>query len=71
MGETFDQNDPLQRTSFTAKDNVARGAILSGVPAQDAAMVGQEKTAHTRWNRFIDKQTKREYSNYIVVCAEV
>ncbi|GMF24219.1 unnamed protein product [Phytophthora fragariaefolia] len=61
VDRTFDQSDPLLRTSFEMKDNVAREAILSGVPAQDAEMICQEETAFAMWNRFVDKQTKREY----------
>ncbi|KAE8903564.1 hypothetical protein PF005_g12945 [Phytophthora fragariae] len=67
---TIDPSDPLLRASFEAKDNIAREAILSGVPAQDAEMICQEETARAMWNRFVDKQTKREYSNYIFARAE-
>ncbi|KAG6623565.1 Retrovirus-related Gag-pol Polyprotein [Phytophthora cinnamomi] len=67
---TFDQNDLMLRSSFALKDNVACEAILSGVPAHDAEMICQEDTAQAMWNRFVDKQTKREYSNYIFARAE-
>ncbi|KAE9351179.1 hypothetical protein PF008_g6079 [Phytophthora fragariae] len=67
---TIDPSDPLLRASFEAKDNIAREAILSGVPAQDAEMICQEETARAMWNRFVDKQTKRVYSNYIFARAE-
>ncbi|OWY95135.1 hypothetical protein PHMEG_00034940, partial [Phytophthora megakarya] len=53
---TFDHSDPLRQMEFDAKDNVARKAILSDCKAM--------------WNRFVDKQTKREYSNYIFARAE-
>lgn len=56
--------------NFDAKDNAAREAILSGVSAQDAEMICQEATAEAMWNRFVDRQTKREYANYIFVRAE-
>ncbi|KAE9198903.1 hypothetical protein PF002_g6981 [Phytophthora fragariae] len=61
---------PSAVAGLAAKDNVAREAILSGVPAQDAEMICQEDTAQAMWNRFVDKQTKREYSNYIFARAE-
>ncbi|KAG2789921.1 hypothetical protein PC129_g8814 [Phytophthora cactorum] len=48
-----------------ARDNAAREAILYGVPAAEAEMICQEVTAEVMWNRFVDRQTKREYSNYI------
>ncbi|KAE8986047.1 hypothetical protein PR002_g22463 [Phytophthora rubi] len=67
---TIDQSGPLLSASFEAKDNIAREAILSVVPAQDAEMICQEETARSMWNRFVDKQTKREYSNYIFARAE-
>ncbi|OWY98593.1 hypothetical protein PHMEG_00030606 [Phytophthora megakarya] len=67
---TSDPSDPIQQISFEARDNVAREAILSGVPAQDAEMICQEDTAQAMWTRFVDKQTKREYSNYIFDRAE-
>ncbi|KAK1935617.1 hypothetical protein P3T76_010312 [Phytophthora citrophthora] len=66
----FDHSDPLLGASFSVRDNVVREAILSGVPAQDAEMICQEDTAQAMWNRFVDKQTKREYSNYIFARAE-
>ncbi|EEY59684.1 uncharacterized protein PITG_12273 [Phytophthora infestans T30-4] len=56
---------------FEVKDNMAREAILSGVSAFDAAMICQEETAQAMWNSFVDKQTKREYSNYIFARAEL
>ncbi|GMF30505.1 unnamed protein product [Phytophthora fragariaefolia] len=49
---TFDQSDPLLRTSFEMKDNVVREAILSGVPAQDAEMICHEETAFAMWNLY-------------------
>ncbi|EGZ22894.1 hypothetical protein PHYSODRAFT_480386 [Phytophthora sojae] len=33
-------------------------------------MICQEDTAKAMWTRFVDKQTKREYSNYIFARAE-
>ncbi|GMF23407.1 unnamed protein product [Phytophthora fragariaefolia] len=35
-----------------------------------AEMICQEETDFAMWNRFVDKQTKREYSNYIFARAE-
>ncbi|GMF39837.1 unnamed protein product [Phytophthora fragariaefolia] len=63
---SIDRCDPC----FAAKDNLAREAILYGVAAQDAEMICQEDTAQAMWTRFVDKQTKREYSNYIFARAE-
>lgn len=64
------RNATVPRLNFGAKDNAAREAILSGVSAQDAEMICQETTAEAMWNRFVDRQTKREYANYIFVRAE-
>eukprot|EP00644_Phytophthora_capsici_P014535 jgi/Phyca11/52400/gw1.54.201.1 len=33
-------------------------------------MICQEDTARAMWERFVDKQTKREYSNYIFARSE-
>uniref|UniRef100_M4B553 Uncharacterized protein n=1 Tax=Hyaloperonospora arabidopsidis (strain Emoy2) TaxID=559515 RepID=M4B553_HYAAE len=33
-------------------------------------MICQEETGQAMWNRFVDKRTKREYSNYIFARAE-
>ncbi|GMF44882.1 unnamed protein product [Phytophthora fragariaefolia] len=57
--------DPQGLISFAARDNAAREAILHGVPAADAEMICQELSAEAMWSRFVDRQTKREYSNYI------
>ena len=62
--------DPTLQISFVAKDNIDREAILSGVSADDAEMICQEDTARAMWKRFVDKQTKREYSNYIFARAK-
>ncbi|OWZ08978.1 hypothetical protein PHMEG_00018399 [Phytophthora megakarya] len=56
--------------NLNAKDNIAAEAILSGVPADDAEMICQEETAQAMLNRFVDKQTKREYFNYIFARSE-
>ncbi|OWY95199.1 hypothetical protein PHMEG_00034861, partial [Phytophthora megakarya] len=66
----LDMNDHGQEAIFRAKDNIAREAILSGVPEEDAEMICQEETAQAMWNHFVDKQTKREYSNYIFARTE-
>ncbi|CAI5705526.1 unnamed protein product [Peronospora farinosa] len=52
-------------TQFALMDNVAHGAILHGIPTADAELVFHETSAHAMWSRFVDKQTKREYANYI------
>eukprot|EP00644_Phytophthora_capsici_P014768 jgi/Phyca11/573417/estExt2_Genewise1.C_PHYCAscaffold_530191 len=59
------RNDPFPLLDFDAKDNAAREAIMAGVPAADGEMICQEEAAESMWNRFIDKQTKREYSNFL------
>ncbi|GMF40654.1 unnamed protein product [Phytophthora fragariaefolia] len=61
---------PQGLISFAARDNAAREAILHGVPAADAEMICQELSAEAMWSRFVDRQTKREYSNYIVTRDE-
>ncbi|OWZ16541.1 LOW QUALITY PROTEIN: Retrovirus-related Gag-pol Polyprotein [Phytophthora megakarya] len=66
----LDLSDHGQEAIFRVKDNIAREAILSGVPEEDAEMICQEETAQAMWNRFVDKQTKREYSNYIFARTE-
>ncbi|RMX68176.1 hypothetical protein DD238_007816 [Peronospora effusa] len=43
-------------------DNVARGAILNGIPTADAELVCHEASAHAMWSRFVDKKTKRSYA---------
>lgn len=43
---------------------------MPGVPAEDAEMICQEETDQAMWNFFVNKQTKREYSNYIFARAE-
>ncbi|GMF25089.1 unnamed protein product [Phytophthora fragariaefolia] len=63
---SIDRCDPC----FAAKDNFAREAILYGVAAQDAEIICQEDTVQAMRTRFVDKQTKREYSNYIFARAE-
>ncbi|KAE8999538.1 hypothetical protein PR003_g4090 [Phytophthora rubi] len=63
---SIDRCDP----SFAVKGNLAREAILYGVVAQDAEMICQEDKAQAMWTRFVDKQTKRECSNYIFARAE-
>ncbi|KAE9317433.1 hypothetical protein PR003_g18478 [Phytophthora rubi] len=50
---------------FDARDNAARDAILRGVPDADAERICHEASAKDMWTRFEDKQTKREYANYI------
>ncbi|CAI5728837.1 unnamed protein product [Peronospora farinosa] len=52
-------------TQFALMDNVARGTILHGILTADAELVCHEASAHAMWSRFVDKQTKREYANYI------
>ncbi|KAG3080002.1 hypothetical protein PC121_g6792 [Phytophthora cactorum] len=50
---------------FALMDNIARGAILHGVPTADAELICHETNAHAMWTRFVNKRTKREYANYI------
>ncbi|EGZ07444.1 hypothetical protein PHYSODRAFT_410648, partial [Phytophthora sojae] len=50
---------------FDARDNATREAILRGVPEGDAEMICHEKSAREMWIRFENKQTKREFANYI------
>ncbi|ETP21259.1 hypothetical protein F441_05158 [Phytophthora nicotianae CJ01A1] len=52
-------------TQFAMMDNIARGAILHGVPTADAELIGHEMNAHEMWTRFGNMQTKREYASYI------
>ncbi|ETN12588.1 hypothetical protein PPTG_22507 [Phytophthora nicotianae INRA-310] len=52
-------------TQFAMMDNIARGAILHGVPTADAELICHEMNAHEMWTRFGNMQTKREYANYI------
>lgn len=53
------------QAAFDARDNAARDAILRGVPEADAEMICHEASAKDMWTRFENKQTKREYANYI------
>ncbi|EGZ25813.1 hypothetical protein PHYSODRAFT_484519, partial [Phytophthora sojae] len=50
---------------FAMMDNIARGAILHGVPTADAELICHESSAQGMWTSFVNKQTKREYANYI------
>ncbi|EGZ07609.1 hypothetical protein PHYSODRAFT_528213, partial [Phytophthora sojae] len=50
---------------FCRMNNLARGAILRGVPKADAELICHEQSAQEMWTAFVDKQTKREYANYI------
>ncbi|RQM13492.1 hypothetical protein DD237_003772 [Peronospora effusa] len=43
-------------TQFALMDNVARGAILHGIPTADAELVCYEASAHAMWSRFVDQQ---------------
>ena len=63
--------DPTLQISFVTKDNLSREAILSGVSTINADMICQEDTARAMWKRFVDKQTKHEYSNNIFDRAEL
>lgn len=54
------------RPLFDARDNATREAILRGVPEGDATMICHETTARETWIRFENKQTKREFANYIL-----
>ena len=67
---TFAHMDQTLQISFVTKDNLSREAILSGVSTINADMICQEDTARAMWKRFVDKQTKREYSNYIFARAK-
>ncbi|KAE9271180.1 hypothetical protein PF008_g30417 [Phytophthora fragariae] len=58
----FDVN---RQAEFDARDNATREAILRGVPEGDAEMIYHEKSAREMWIRFENKQTKREFANYI------
>ncbi|OWY93218.1 hypothetical protein PHMEG_00037466 [Phytophthora megakarya] len=55
-------SDVLGLAAFDARGIAAKYSILRGVPEADAEMI-----CHTRymWTRFENKQTKREYANYI------
>ncbi|OWZ03106.1 hypothetical protein PHMEG_00025224 [Phytophthora megakarya] len=53
------------QADFDARDNAAREAILRGVPEVDAELICHEISAKDMWVRFENKQTKREYANYI------
>ncbi|GMF58593.1 unnamed protein product [Phytophthora fragariaefolia] len=50
---------------FAVMDNIARGAILHGVPTADAELICHEASAQEMWTSFVNKQTKREYASYI------
>ncbi|GMF51909.1 unnamed protein product [Phytophthora fragariaefolia] len=50
---------------FAMMDNIAREAILHGVPTADAELICHEINVQAMWTSFDDKQTKREYANYI------
>jgi uncharacterized protein YutE (UPF0331/DUF86 family) len=50
---------------FRRMNNLARGAILRGVPKADAELICHQQSAQDMWSAFVDKQTKREYANYI------
>ncbi|GMF51861.1 unnamed protein product [Phytophthora fragariaefolia] len=58
----FDVN---RQAEFDARDNTTREAILRGVPEGDAEMICHERSAREMWIRFENKQTKREFANYI------
>ena len=68
---TFARWDPTLHVSFITKDNIAREAIISGISVDDEEMISQEETSQVMWNPFVDKQTKREYLNYILAHAEL
>ncbi|POM62802.1 hypothetical protein PHPALM_27986 [Phytophthora palmivora] len=53
------------QAAFDARDNAARDAILRGVPDADAKMICHEVSAKDLWPIFENKQTKREYADYI------
>jgi hypothetical protein len=53
------------QAAFDARDNAARDAILRGIPDADAEMACHESSARDMWVSFENKQTKREYANYI------
>ncbi|GMF32475.1 unnamed protein product [Phytophthora fragariaefolia] len=50
---------------FAMMDNIARGAILHGVQTADAELICHKASAQEMWTSFVNKQTKREYANYI------
>lgn len=56
---------PTTDAQFAMMDNNARGAVLHGVPTADAELICHEPSAQAMWTRFVNKQTKREYANYI------
>ncbi|GMF40289.1 unnamed protein product [Phytophthora fragariaefolia] len=58
----FDVN---MQAEFDARDNATREAILRGVPEGVAEMICHERSAREMWIRFENKQTKREFANYI------
>lgn len=55
----------VTENQFRRMNNVARGVILRGVPKTDAELICHEQSAQEMWTAFVDKQTKREYANYI------
>ncbi|KAE8903035.1 hypothetical protein PF003_g13163 [Phytophthora fragariae] len=58
-------SDVDAQVAFDSRDNAARDAILRGVPEVDAEMICHEASAKDMWISFENKQTKREYANYI------
>ncbi|EGZ13665.1 hypothetical protein PHYSODRAFT_511204 [Phytophthora sojae] len=57
--------DVEAQVAFDSRDNAARDAILRGVPEVDVEMICHEASAKDMWISFENKQTKREYANYI------
>ena len=65
MGDDAVMRGSISSTQFALTDNVARGAILHGIPTADAELIRHEASAPAMWTCFVNKQTKREYANYI------
>ncbi|EGZ05280.1 hypothetical protein PHYSODRAFT_534292 [Phytophthora sojae] len=55
----------VSEEQFRRMNNLARGALLRGVPKADAELIYHQQSAQDMWTVFVDKQTKREYANYI------
>ncbi|GMF31985.1 unnamed protein product [Phytophthora fragariaefolia] len=55
----------VSEEEFRRTNNLARGAIWRGVPKADAELICHQQSAQDMWTAFVDKQTKREYANYI------
>ena len=53
------------QTDFDARDNLAKGVILQGMPEPDAEVLCRCTTAHELWSQFVTLKRKKEFSTYI------